>query len=53
MTDINTFADPNVTYVVEVRPPRMGERFLNGAKIQTAERDYAATAYPVIVWVED
>lgn len=53
MGDPNVFADPNVTYVVEVRPPRMGEQFLTGAKIQTAEKDYKATSYPVIIWVED
>lgn len=47
--DLNEWADPNTKYTVEVRPPKMGERFLNGAKITTAEKDYAVTAYPVII----
>lgn len=49
---MNDFAEPEVRYLVEVRCPKAGERYLWGAKISTAETDMRLTQYPVIVEVQ-
>lgn len=47
--DPNNWADPTVTYLVQVRPPQPDEQFLNGRKIHVADHSYANTAYPVVI----
>ena len=46
---MNDYADPELRYLVEVRCPKAGERYLYGAKISTAGGDLRLTQYPVIV----
>lgn len=49
---MNDWADHQARYLVEVRCPKAGERYLLGAKIITAGGDMRLTQYPVIVDVE-
>ena len=49
---MNEYPDPEMRYLVEVRCPKAGERYLYGAKINTAGGDLRLTQYPVIVGTE-
>lgn len=51
-TTPNCWADPQAHYIVQARPPMKGELFLTGAKVSLAEKDFAATSFPVIIGID-
>lgn len=47
----NNWADPDTHYIVEVRPPKIGEWYLSGAKIYRSDHNYRHVQQCVIVGI--
>lgn len=50
-TSPNNWADPTARYVVEVRPPRIGEWYISGSKLVRCDAELRHVRCAVIVGI--